>query len=175
MLLDGDEVGKCLEWVNGSCLHSEDWATAVLHELVHDSLGIIVVAVFQTGKAAHTDKVAEASHHWDCLKQVLTLVAIHDNATLCLQFPGTGIYIEYDYIHAQVHRSLLCTQSGTETVIEEYHQQGFVLAQLLITETVCFYFLCLSECCFQVAKVFNIKECLHCYFVFYLLFLIYCS
>ena len=29
---------------------------------------------------------------------------------------------------AQVHRSLLCTQSGTETVIEEYHQQGFVLA-----------------------------------------------
>ena len=26
--------------------------------------------------------------------------------------------------------------------------------------------------CFQVAKVFNIKECLHCYFVFYLLFLI---
>jgi hypothetical protein len=50
---------------------------------------------------------------------------------------------------------------------------GFVLAQLLITETVCFHFLCLGERCFQVAKVFNIKECLHCYFVFYLLFLIY--
>ena len=128
VLLDGDEVGECLEWVNGSCLHSEDWATAVLHELVDDSLGIIVVAVFQTGKAAHTDEVAEATHYWDCLKQVFTLVAIHDNATLCLQFPGTCVHVEHDYIHAQVHRSLLCTQSGTETVIEEYHQQGFVLA-----------------------------------------------
>ena len=173
MLLDGDEVGECLEWMNGSCLHSEDWAPAVLYKLVYDGFGIIVVTVFQTGKATNTDKVAEATHHRDSLQQVLALVAIHDNATLCLQFPCTGIHIEHDYIHAQVHRSLLCTQSGTETVIEEYHQQGFVLAQLLITETVCFHFLCLGERCFQVAKVFNIKECLHCYFVFCLLFLIY--
>ena len=71
MLLDGDEVGECLEWVNGSCLHSEDWATAVLHKLVYDGLGIIVVAVFQTGKAAHTDKVAEASHHCRALPQAV--------------------------------------------------------------------------------------------------------
>ena len=109
MLLDGDEVGECLERVNGSCLHGEDWATAVLHKLVDDGLGIIVVTVFQTGKATNTDKVAEATHHRDSLQQVLALVAIHDNATLCLQFPGTGIHIEHDYIHAQVHRSLLCT------------------------------------------------------------------
>ena len=128
MLLDSDEVGECLEWVNGGCLHGEDWAAAVLHKLVYDGLGIIVVTVFQTGKAAYANQIAEATHYWDSLQQVLALVAIHDNATLCLQFPCTGIHIEYDNIHAQVHRSLLCTQSGTETVIEEYHQQGFVLA-----------------------------------------------
>ena len=113
MLLDGDEVSECLERVNGSSLHSEDWATAVLYELVDDGLGIIVVTVFQTGKAAHTDKVAEATHHRDSLQQVLALVAIHDDATLCLQFPGTCVHVEHDHIHAQVHRSLLCTQTGT--------------------------------------------------------------
>ena len=84
MLLDGDEVGKCLEWVNGSSLHGKNWAAAVLHELVDDGLGIIVVAVFQTGKAAHTDEVAETSHHRYGLQQVLALVTIHDNATFCL-------------------------------------------------------------------------------------------
>ena len=31
------------ERVNGSSLHSEDWTAAVLHELVDDGLGIIVV------------------------------------------------------------------------------------------------------------------------------------
>ena len=71
-------------WMNGSCLHSEDWAATVLYKLVYDGLGIIVVTIFQTGKAAHTDKVAEATHHRDSLQQVLALVAIHDNATLCL-------------------------------------------------------------------------------------------
>ena len=128
VLLDGDEVGECLEWVNGSSLHSEDRAAAVLYELVYNGFGIIILSVFQTGKATNTDKVAEATHHRDSLQQVLALVAIHDNATLCLQFPCTCVHVEYDNIHAQVHRSLLCTQSGTETVIEEYHQQGSVLA-----------------------------------------------
>ena len=49
----------------------------------------------------------------------------------------------------------------------------FIFLLSLIAETVCLHFLCLGERCFQVAKVFNIKECLHCYFVFCLLFLIY--
>ena len=67
VLLNGDEVGKCLERMNGCCLHGEDGTTAVLHKLVDDGFGIIVIAVFQSCKTANTNQVAETSHHRDGL------------------------------------------------------------------------------------------------------------
>ena len=56
--------------------------------------------------------------------------------TLCFQFPGTGIDVEHDDIHAEVHGGLLGGEARAQGVIEEDHHEGLVLAQMLILVTV---------------------------------------
>ena len=70
VFLNGDEVGKRLKRMHGGCLHGKDGATAVLDELRNDCLGIVILAVGESGKGANTDKVAVAAHYRDSLKQM---------------------------------------------------------------------------------------------------------
>ena len=70
MFINGDEVGKRLKRMHGGCLHGKDGATAVLDELRNDCLGIVILAVGESGKGANTDKVAVAAHYRDSLKQM---------------------------------------------------------------------------------------------------------
>ncbi len=114
MLLNGDEVGKGLQGVHRSGLHSKDGTSAVLHELVDDGLGVVIFAVCQACEGTYSDEVAEAAHHGDSLQQVLALVAIHHHAALGLKFPGAGIHVEHDDIHAKIHRSLLGREAGAK-------------------------------------------------------------
>ena len=146
MFFDRDEVGKSLQGMYGSRLHSKDRATTVLDKLLHDGLGIVVVAVTETSKRTDAYDVAVAPHHGNGFQQVLALVAVHDDTTLCLQLPCTLIHVEHNDVHAQVHGCLLGGESRTQRVIEEYHQEGLVLTQVLILETVSFDFLCLGQC-----------------------------
>ena len=99
VFLDGDEVSKSLKRVNGSRLHSEDRLARILYELIYYCLSIVILSVCQTCKRADTDNVAIASHHRNSLQQVFRLVAIHDDTTLCLQLPCSGIHIEDNDIH----------------------------------------------------------------------------
>ena len=166
MLLDGDEVGKGLQGMDGGCLHSEDGTAGVLDKLLQYGLCIVVFTIGETSKRTDTDKIAVAAHDGDGLKKMLALVAIHDNATLRFQFPGTGIDIEHDDIHAEVHSCLLSRESGSQRVVEEYHHERFVLAQMLILITVVFDLLCFGEGFPEVAEVLHINETLH--FLIYL-------
>ena len=70
VFINGDEVGKRLKRMHGGCLHGKDGATAVLNELRNDCLGIVILAVGESGKGANTDKVAVAAHYRDSLKQM---------------------------------------------------------------------------------------------------------
>ena len=92
---------------------------------------------------------------------MFTLVTVHDDATLCLQFPGTGIHIEHDDVHAQVHRRLLGRETGTQTVIEENHHQGLVLSQMLILETVVLDLERLGHRLIQRTDILNINKTFH--------------
>ena len=92
---------------------------------------------------------------------MLTLVTVHDDTTLGLQFPGTGIHIEHDDIHAQVHSRLLSAETGAQTIVEEDHHQCLVLTQMLILITVVLDLLCFGERLFQRADIFYIDKTLH--------------
>ena len=114
MLGDGDEVGEGLQGMHGGGLHGHDGLAAVLHELLHDGLGIVVVAVGEACEGADGDDVAVARHDGDGLEQVLAFVAVHDDAALGLEFPGTLVDVEHDDVHAEVHGSLLCGEACAE-------------------------------------------------------------
>ena len=161
MLLDGYQVGKSLKGVNSSCLHSEDRTTRVLNKLIQNGFCIVILTIGKTCKRAHSDKVAIASHHWDGLEQVLTLVAIHDDTTLRLEFPSSGIDIEHDDVHAKIHGCFLGRETGAQTVIEEDHHQRLVLTQMLILETVVLDVLCFGEGLTEVADILHIDKTLH--------------
>ena len=79
----------------------------ILHELADNGFGIVVVAVTETSEGAHGNDVAVASHHRDGLQEMLALVTIHDDTTLGLELPCTGIDVEDNDIHTEVHGSLL--------------------------------------------------------------------
>ncbi len=66
-----NKVGECLKRVNGCSLHCEDRLTSILYELVYDGLGIVVFTICEACERAYTDKVAEATHYRDCLKEML--------------------------------------------------------------------------------------------------------
>ena len=98
--------------MNGGCFHGEDGTATIFDKLLQNGLGIVVFTVGETGKAADADKVAVTPHHGDGLKQMFTLVAIHDDTAFSFEFPGTCIYVEHDDIHAEVHGSLLGRKTG---------------------------------------------------------------
>ena len=70
MFLYGNEMGKSLQRVYGSSLHSEDGTARVLNELLQDGLSIVVFAVGETSEGTHTNEVAVAAHNGDSLEQV---------------------------------------------------------------------------------------------------------
>ena len=113
-LLDGDEVGEGLQGVHRGCLHGEDGLTAVFDKLVEHRLGIVILTIGESGKRAYTNYVAVATHNGNGLQQMLALVSVHDDATLGFEFPGTGIDVEHDDVHAEVHGSLLRGKTGTQ-------------------------------------------------------------
>ena len=84
---------------------------------------------------------------------MLRLVTIHNYTTLCLQFPGSLVYIKNNHIHTQVKGSLLCAQAGTQAGVEERHQKGLVAAQLHIFETVSLYLKGLLQSLMQVTQI----------------------
>ena len=147
--------------MDGSRFHGNDRSAAVLDELLHDSLGIVVFTVGETGKTSYGNNVAVAAHHRNGFQQMFAFVTIHDDASFCFQLPCSGIDIKYDDIHAQVHGCLLCAQTCPQRVVEKYHQQGLVLSQMLIVKSMFLYFKCLCNSCIEVSKIFYIEKCLH--------------
>ena len=158
VFLNGDEVGKCLERMHGGCLHGEDGTAAILEELVIYGFGIVILSVCQSGKGTDSDEIAVRAHHRDGFQEVFATVAIHDDPTLGLQFPRSGIHIKHNDIHAQVHCRLLCGETGAQTVIEKHHQQGLVLAQMLPLETVLLYLYGLLQSLVQIAEVLYVQK-----------------
>ena len=148
-------------------LHGEDGLAAVLLELMIDRLGIVVVAVGEACEGTDADDVAVAAHHGDGLQQMLALVAVHDDATFRLQLPRPCIDVEHDDVHAKVHGCLLRREARAQTIVEEHHEQGLVLAQRVVFIAVGLYLLGFNQCLLQVAQILNVKETLHKSFVFY--------
>lgn len=161
MLLDGDEVGKGLQGVHGGRLHGKDGAAAVLLELLKYAFLVVFLLVVEAGKGAHPYQVAVASHHGDGFEHVLALVAVHDHATLGLELPGALVHIEHDYVHSQVHSSFLRAQPGAQAGVEKHHEQGLVLAQVLIGEPIFLDLERLVDSCFQVAYVGDVLKTFH--------------
>ena len=144
MFLNGNQVSKGLQRVNGCRFHGKYRTAGVFDKLIHDSFRIVEFAVRETRKGTDTNQITIASHHGNGFQQMLALITIHDHATLGLQFPGSGIHIEYDDVHTQVHGCLLCAETRTQTIVEENHHQRLVLAQMLIFETLVLNLLCFS-------------------------------
>ena len=153
-------------------LHGEHGAAGILNELVEDNLVIVVVAVLETGKGAHTDDVAIATHYGNGFEQVFGLVAIHDDATFGFQLPGTLVDVEHNDIHAQVKGCFLGAEAGTQAGIEENHHQRFITSQFHVFETVFLNLECFGQCCFQVADVLYTGKVLHKLFLFIYCFLV---
>ena len=161
VFLNRDKVGKGLKRVHGGRFHRHNGLSAVLHKLLHDGFGIVVVAVGESGKRADGDDVAIGCHHGNGLEQVLTLVAVHDDASFGLQFPGTLVHVEHDDVHAKVHGCLLRGEACAERIIEEYEQRRFVTAEMLPLETVALHFLRFLEGNAKVADVLYMLENSH--------------
>ena len=161
ILFYSDQVGKSLKGVNGCCFHGEDRTPTVFNKLLQNSLCIVVFAVCKSSKGTYTNEVAVATHYRDSLQQVLALVAIHDDTAFGLQFPCSGIHIEHDDIHSQVHSRFLCRESCTQGVIKENHHERLVLAQMLEFITFVLNLLCFGEGLTEIANILNIDKTFH--------------
>ena len=80
--------------------------------------------------------------------------------------------MEEDKIDGEVDGRVVCSEWGRESVIEEYDEEGFVVGEVVIRERVWFELVWVGEGWFEVGKVLKIKECVDCYLVFCLLFVI---
>ena len=136
-------------------------AAAVLHELLEHRLGVVGLAVFQTGKGAHAYKVTVAAHHRNGLAQMLGLVAVHHHAQLRLELPAVLAYIQHDGAEAQVERRFLAAQASAETAVEEHQHYGLPLAQALIGQAVPLEFAGLGKGFPEVSYVGSIKKLSH--------------
>ena len=114
VLLDGDQVCKCLERMPGRCLHTEHRFAGVLDELVDYHLVVVVLLALELSESTDADHVAVAAHHRNRLKQVLRLVTVHNHSVFCLQLPRSLIYIQNDYVHSKVQSRLLSAESCAE-------------------------------------------------------------
>ena len=84
---------------------------------------------------------------------MLTLVAFHDDSTLCLQFPSSLVDVKHYDVHAKVEGCLLCGKACAERIVEEDEHGCLVLAKRLILITVVLYLKGIVECFSQIAYV----------------------
>ncbi len=89
------------------------------------------------------------------------LVAVHDYAALGLEFPRALVDIKHDYVHAEIHRSLLSAETGAERRVEEYHHQRLVAAEICICKTVGFDLEGLLDCEIMRAYIFDCRKIFH--------------
>ena len=108
-----NQISKCLQRMSCSRFHRENRFTGILNKLIQNLLGIIIFPTFKSRERAYTNHITIRSHYRNSLQQMLTLVTIHNHATLCFQFPGTLIHIQHDDIHTQITGSLLRAQTRT--------------------------------------------------------------
>ena len=153
VFLDGDQVGKCLEWMSCSSLHAEYRLAGILDELIDNHFVIIVLLALELRKRANSDHIAVASHYRNCLEQMLRLVAVHDDPALCLKFPCSLVDVKNYHVHSEVQGRLLSAQTGAQTGVEEYHQKRLVPSELLIREWILLYIFRCCEGVFQIAKL----------------------
>jgi predicted nucleic-acid-binding protein len=92
---------------------------------------------------------------------VLTLVTIHNHTTFGFKLPCTLVHVEDNHVHTEVTGSLLCTQTGTETIIEENQQASLVLTQRFILIAVLLDFERFLQGGIQVAQVKYISVVSH--------------
>ena len=151
--LYGDQVGKCLERMPGGSLHAEYRSAGIFDEPVDDDLFVVICLALEEGKGTHADHVAIASHHRDGFQQMFRLVSVHDHSSFRLELPCSLVDIQYDDIHAEIQCCLLGAQSGTQTRVEEYHQQGLVSAELLVRKRVFLYVSCRFKCLGKVTEL----------------------
>ena len=114
VLLDGDQVCKCLERMSGRSLHTEHRFAGVLDELVDYHLVVVVLLALELSESTDADHVAVAAHHRNRLKQVLRLVTVHNHSVFCLQLPRSLVHVQDDHVHSQIKCGLLCAESGAE-------------------------------------------------------------
>ena len=110
ILFDGNQISKALQGMHRGTLHKEYGLAGVTDKLVQYLFLIIVLTAFKGGKRTDSDKVAITSHHGNGLQQMFALVAIHNHATLRLQFPCPLVNVEHDDVHAKIHGCLLRAQ-----------------------------------------------------------------
>jgi hypothetical protein len=82
------------------------------------------------------------------------------------------VHIEYNHVHTEVAGSLLRTQTGTETVIEENQQTSLMLAQRFILIAVLLDFERFLKGGIQVAQIEYISVIFHYNLCFMITFLI---
>ena len=150
--------------MNRCTLHEENRFATIFNELVQNLLLVIVLATLESCERTHSDDIAIASHHRDCLEKMLALVAVHHNAALSLEFPCALINIEHDYVHTKIHGCLLRAQTGTKAIVEKDEHGSLVLAKFLILETVFLYLCGFLKRKLQIAQIFYILKIAHsCY------------
>ena len=142
-------------------LHEENGAAAVANELLEDALLVVVGTVLEAGKTAHADDVAVAAHDGNGFEEVFALVAVHDDAALGFELPGTLIDVEDDDVHAEVHGSLLGGEARAQGVVEEDEQRGLVAAEVLPLVAVALHLLRFGKGGAQVADVGYVLENIH--------------
>ena len=136
-----------------SRLHRENRFTGILNKLIQNLFRIIIFPTFKSRERTYTNHITIRSHYRNSLQQMLTLVTIHNHATLCFQFPGTLIHIQHNDIHTQITGCLLRAQTRTQTVIKENKQTSLMLAQRFIFITVVLDFKRFCQGSLQIAQI----------------------
>ena len=142
---------------------------------IYESVSIISKRANQISGQIKEDlskKLAEFASYNDSLEEVFGLVTVHDDPAFGFQFPCTLVHIEHNHIHTQIAGSLLCTQTGAETVVEENQQASLVLAQRFILIAVLLDFERFLKGGIQVAQIKYISVIFHYNLCFMITFLI---
>ena len=129
----------------GGCLHREDRTSGILDKLIQNSLLIVKITIFETGKGTYSDDVTITTHHRNRFQQMFRFVTIHDDTTFCFQFPCTLVDVQHHHIHSQIESSFLCAEAGAEAGVKEDHHQCLVSSQLYIFEAVFLNFKCFCK------------------------------
>ena len=114
VLIDSNKVCKTLQRMSCSRLKADYRFSRQLYELVDDLLTIIIRLACKICKASYTNDIAVASHHRNCLKNMLRFVTVHNHTALSLKFPRSLVDVKYNHIHTKIQSCLLSTQSCSE-------------------------------------------------------------